>query len=145
MTTIGRFEESDFPRWAELWQQYLEFYDAMLSPQQYQHTWRRLHDGRMHGFAARDGSGRIIGLTHYLYHEHGWSFSPSCYLQDLFVDPGMRGGGVGRALIEAVAQAARADGADRLYWLTHDTNWTARRLYDALARNSGFIVYRYAL
>jgi GNAT superfamily N-acetyltransferase len=145
MTTITRFEPGDFPRWAELWRQYLEFYGTVLPPAQYDHTWTRLGDGRMHGFAARDGSGHIIGLTHYLYHEHGWSTAPSCYLQDLFTDPAARGAGVGRALIAAVAAAARADGADRLYWLTHETNTTARRLYDAVARNSGFLVYRHAL
>jgi hypothetical protein len=36
----------------------------------------------------------------------------------------------------------RAAGAARVYWLTHETNQTARRLYDQVATNSGFIVYR---
>jgi GNAT superfamily N-acetyltransferase len=80
-----------------------------------------------------------------LFHDHAWSRVPTCYLQDLFVDPVARGGGYGRALIEAVADAARERGADRLYWLTQETNDTARRLYDRLARYSGFIVYRYPL
>lgn len=54
----------------------------------------------------------------------------------------MRGKGVGRMLIEAVYDKARAAGAARVYWHTHSTNATARRLYDSLAENSGFIVYR---
>ena len=145
MTTITRFEAADFPRWAELWEQYLAFYKTELPPSQYENTWGRLHDGRMHGFAARDEGGRMIGLTHYLYHEHGWSAAPTCYLQDLFTDETARGRGVARALIEAVADAARADGADRMYWLTHETNATARLLYDKVAANSGFLVYRYTL
>ncbi len=145
MTEITRFEPADFGRWAELWRAYLTFYETELPDSQYEYTWTRLHDGRMHGFAARDDGGRIVGITHYLYHEHGWSAGPSCYLQDLYTDPAARGGGVARALIEAVAGAARDDGADRLYWLTHETNATARRLYDRVAVNSGFLVYRYRL
>ena len=145
MTKITRFEPADFARWAELWRAYLEFYRTELPGSQYEYTWTRLHDGRMHGFAARDEDGRIIGITHYLYHEHGWSVEPTCYLQDLFTDAAARGRGVGQALIEAVADAARADGASRLYWLTHETNTTARSLYDRMAMNSGFLVYRYEL
>jgi GNAT superfamily N-acetyltransferase len=49
---------------------------------------------------------------------------------------------VGRALIEAVYLRAREAGSTRVYWQTHETNLVARRLYDALAERSGFIVYR---
>jgi hypothetical protein len=45
-------------------------------------------------------------------------------------------------LIEAVVARARAAGASRVYWLTHETNATARSLYDQLADRSGFIQYR---
>ena len=55
----------------------------------------------------------------------------------------MRGTGCGRMLIEAVAEAARAAGANSPYWLTHETNTVARRLYDRLAQNQGFIQYLY--
>jgi GNAT superfamily N-acetyltransferase len=62
-------------------------------------------------------------------------------LEDLFVEPQARGGGTGRALIAAVADAARTRGCERLYWLTHESNATARRLYDVVATNEGFIRY----
>ncbi len=87
----------------------------------------------------------MIGLVHFLFHEHGWTPGPACYLQDLFVDPAARGTGAGRALIEAVATVAREKDASRLYWLTQAGNATARQLYDRLARNSGFIVYQYPM
>jgi GNAT superfamily N-acetyltransferase len=127
---IERPIEPDRPRWDELWCAYLAFYQTVLPPEQYDHTWLRLREGRLGGLLARDASGRAVGLTHYLFHDHAWSLVPTCYLQDLFVDPVARGGGYGRALIEAVADAARERGADRLYWLTQETNDTARRLYD---------------
>jgi GNAT superfamily N-acetyltransferase len=65
-----------------------------------------------------------------------------CYLQDLFVAETARGLGLGRALIEAVCDKARAEGASRVYWLTQEGNATARALYDKLAERSGFIQYR---
>ncbi|MDB5463129.1 MAG: family acetyltransferase, partial [Phenylobacterium sp.] len=61
---------------------------------------------------------------------------------DLFTSAEFRGGGVGRALIEAVYDQARAAGSPRVYWQTHETNATAMRLYDQLAEKSGFLVYR---
>ncbi len=126
----------DRPRWTELWTGYLEFYKTIRPPAQYEFTWTRLHDGRLHGLAARDADGRMIGLAHYLLHEHCWAMQPACYLQDLFVDPAARGAGAGRALIETVVSAAQAAGSSRLYWSTDTDNATARRLYDRMARQT---------
>jgi GNAT superfamily N-acetyltransferase len=85
---------------------------------------------------------RLVGIVHYLYHRSCWSAGDYCYLQDLFVAPDRRGGGIGRKLIAAVEQAARDAGASRVYWTTHETNATARALYDKVAERSGFIQYR---
>jgi GNAT superfamily N-acetyltransferase len=83
-----------------------------------------------------------VGLVHYLFHRSTTLIEPTCYLQDLFADERTRGRGVGRALIEAVYERAKIAGCTRVYWLTHETNATARKLYDRLAENTGFIVYR---
>jgi hypothetical protein len=45
-------------------------------------------------------------------------------------------------LIEAVYERAKAAGASRVHWLTHESNATARKLYDTLAECPGFIQYR---
>jgi len=132
--TVTPLEPQDRPRWAELWAAYLAYYGTVVPPEQYDFTWTRLHDGRIHGLAARDAEGRMVGLAHYLFHEHSWSMRPACYLQDLFVDPEVRGSGAGRALIEAVAQAARAADSFRFYWSTDTGNVVARQLYDRVAR-----------
>ena len=71
--------------------------------------------------------------------------APNCYLQDLFTREGLRGKGIGRALIEAVYERARQDAAERVYWQTHETNATAMKLYDQVAERSGFVVYRKGL
>lgn len=135
----------DRKRWTELWRAYLAFYGTELPDEIYDRTWARILDGTaLHGLAARS-DGAIVGITHYLFHPSAWTLTPVCYLQDLFVDPAHRGQGAARALIEAVADRARAQASTRLYWLTQEHNATARALYDRVARYSGFIRYEYPL
>ena len=140
----------DYPAWKPLWDGYNAFYGregpTALAQEVTDTTWARFHDPNepMHALVA-DQDGRIVGLTHYLFHRSTSAIAPICYLQDLFTVPEARGKGVGRALIEEVYRRARASGAFRVYWQTHETNATARRLYDQVADRSGFIVYRYAL
>jgi len=140
-------EPGDRERWAELWRSYLAFYETELPDDVYAGTWERILDpaGAIHALGVRDGAGRLVGLTHYLLHAHAWSRADACYLQDLFVDADVRGRGYARALIDAVAAAARERGCSRLYWLTQESNATARRLYDAVAQNTGFIRYDFPL
>lgn len=146
---VSEFRAADRERWAELWRGYLEFYETALPSEIYDHTWRRLtqRDAAIRGFGARhdDAAAPLVGIVHYLFHAHAWSAKEVCYLQDLFVDAGVRGTGVGRALIERVAAAARERDCLRLYWSTKEDNATARLLYDRLARFNGFIRYDYAL
>ena len=89
--------------------------------------------------AERDGA--VVGLVHYLYHRSTTRPEGTCYLQDLFTAEDQRGHGVGRALIEGVYSAARRARIQRVYWHTHESNAAGRRLYDQVAKNSGFIVY----
>jgi GNAT superfamily N-acetyltransferase len=84
-------------------------------------------------------------LAHYIFHRSTTSIAPICYLQDLFTSRELRGRGVGTRLIERVAEEARVAGSPRVYWQTHESNETARRLYDAIAEYSGFLVYRIQL
>ena len=90
-------------------------------------------------------NGEMVGFTHYLFHPATWSQGNCCYLEDLFVSPAMRGSGAGRALIDGVKQAAQAQGAAKLYWLTQTHNATARKLYDAVAKDTGFMHNQIAL
>jgi GNAT superfamily N-acetyltransferase len=95
----------------------------------------------MHGLVIEDG-GAICGFTHYSFQTSTWSPNGHCYLEDLFVDPNIRGKGLGRALIDAVYDIAVKSGCSRLYWNTDSTNETARKLYDTYTQESGKIQYR---
>jgi len=145
-TQITELRTEDRERWTELWRLYLEFYETTAPTEIYDHTWSRLLDpsAPIYGFGARV-DGRLVGITHYLFHDHAWSPKQVCYLQDLYVDSGIRGGGVGKALIEAVGNVARDRDCLRLYWTTKEDNARARRLYDYIAKFNGFIRYDYAL
>ena len=70
-----------------------------------------------------------------------WTVENTCYLMDLFVDPTIRGKGVGRALIEAVHSAAKAAGVTETYWQTQEFNYKGRMLYDQVASRTPFIIY----
>ena len=101
----------------------------------------------VHGLGARqDGErgARLVGIAHYFFHANVWR-DDVCYLQDLFVDEAARGLGAARALIDAVADAARRRGASRCYWQTRHDNKRARALYDKVAEYRGFIRYDYPL
>ena len=92
----------------------------------------------VHALVADRGR-ELIGLAHYLFQRSTWFINSQCYLQDLYVSEATRSGGVARAPIAAVVDAARQAGAARVFWNTHETNAVARRLYDAVAERAGFI------
>lgn len=143
MTEIRPLSAADRPAWEPLWVGYLTFYGATLAPEVTDTTWARLLDPGepMHALGAFEGE-RLLGITHYIFHRSTWTSGDYCYLQDLFTAEAARGRGIGRALIEAVAERARAAGASRVHWLTQEGNATARALYDRVADRSGFIQYR---
>ena len=134
---------ADYDAWLPLWHGYQTFYKAQIAPETTAITWQRFHDPQEPIFAlGAFVDHRLIGIVHYLYHRSTWTIGQYCYLQDLFTDPDMRGKGAGRALINAVYDAARSSGASRVYWLTHETNSGAMQLYDKVADRSGFVQYR---
>jgi GNAT superfamily N-acetyltransferase len=140
---IRRLRADERVDWEPLWRGYLEFYNTSVPPQTYDTTWARLHDpAEPMGLLGATIGGKLQGIVHYLYHRSCWTIGNYCYLQDLFVAKEARGRGLGRALIEAVYRQAKADGASRVHWLTHETNTQARSLYDTLADRPGFIQYR---
>ncbi len=144
--TLRQAHARDRDQWAVLWDGYNAFYGragpTALDPAITDVTWARFFDDAepVHALVA-ERDGRLIGLTHYLFHRSTTAITLTCYLQDLFTSEAARGQGVGRALIEAVYDAARRAGSSRVYWQTHETNATARMLYDRVAELSGFLVY----
>jgi GNAT superfamily N-acetyltransferase len=144
--TVRPIQEGDRAAWTPLWDGYNAFYgrsgETALAPEITQTTWHRFFDPVEPVFAlVAEIEGRIVGLTHYIFHRNTTRIELTCYLQDLFTLPAERGKGIGRALIEGVYERATSAGIHRVYWQTHESNAAGRLLYDKLAKHLGFIVY----
>lgn len=134
---------ADEAAWRPLWRDYLRHHQADLPDAVIATTFARLTSGgeiEPRGFLAWQGQ-QAVGLVHFLFHRHCWRIENVCYIQDLFTAPEARGRGTGRALISAVYQAADAEGAPAVHWLTAETNARARALYDRIGRKTPFIRY----
>lgn len=143
---IREIQNSDQGRWQELWKEYLNFYNAVLSEEQIYLTWQRLIDSNFNliGLVAVIDD-EILGIAHFLFRPSTWSKNHYCYLEDLFTDPTVRGQGIGRALINEVINRAQSVRSERVYWTTHKSNSQAQVLYDSFGYPSEFIQYRIPL
>lgn len=141
--TIRKPRQADEASWRKLWAQYVAFYEAEISEEVTNGTWQRMlaEDSGMFGrVAERDGV--MVGFSVCILHAGSWTLDPTCYLEDLFVDPAMRGRGVGKALIDDLVMLGRERGWSRLYWHTRASNAAARKLYDTFAEADDFVRYR---
>jgi len=141
---IRPLRPTDWPQWQVLWTAYLDFYHVKLPQKIYDSSFARMLGDDPQDFdgLVAEQDGRLVGLTHFLFHRHGWRIENVCYLQDLYTDPSVRGTGVGRKLIEAVYAAADAKGVQNVYWLTNADNAVGRRLYDRVGTLTSFIKYQ---
>ena len=133
----------DYLQWSSLWSGYQSFYNVNIANSVTKETYRRLLDVNepMYCFVL-ELEDVLLGFVHYIFHRSTWTEGDYCYLQDLFIDPKHRMNGLGNKLISAVYKEAEAHKCSRVYWLTHETNYKARALYDRVADNAGFIQYR---
>lgn len=141
---IREIRAGDEAEWRRLWTGYLEFYHSSVTEEIYRSTFARLLGGGEYeprGLIA-ELAGKPVGLVHYFFHRHCWRIENVCYLQDLFADPGIRGRGIGGALIAAVYRKADEAGCPGVYWMTQEFNATARKLYDRIGELTPFIKYQ---
>jgi GNAT superfamily N-acetyltransferase len=148
--TVRAIRRQDYAGWRPLWDGYNTFYgrtgSTALPEQITESTWERFFSAAepVHALVA-EMDDCIVGITHFLFHRSTTRLHDVCYLQDLFTVQQFRGRGIGRLLIQAVYEAARAAGSSRVYWTTQTTNLAGRALYDKVAQHLGFIVYTHEL
>ncbi len=142
-TTVRFVTREDHEAWHRLWDAYCDFYETTMPPGVTAATWQRLLDDAEPDFfgLVAEREGEVIGIANCVLHGTTWAIARRCYLNDLFVDPAIRGSGAGKALIEYLQRLGGQQGWDKIHWLTAETNSRARRLYDQFAPASGFIQY----
>jgi len=133
---------ADEAAWRQLWRGYCEFYRASVGDEVTNRTWKRILDPDSAVMCiVAEADGHVVGFANCVVHENTWETQAVCYLEDLFVASSARGHGTGKALIEWLRNAMRAEGWARLYWMTREDNAPARRLYDQFSQADGFVRY----
>jgi GNAT superfamily N-acetyltransferase len=139
---IRSVDPGDRSGWEPLWAGYLDFYETQLADEVTAATWRRITGGDdAMGCLVAEDDGDLVGFAHYVLHPTTWTVTSACYLEDLFVAPHLRGGGIGRSLIEALAQRGRDAGWSGIHWLTAHDNHVGMRLYDRVATRTQWVRY----
>ena len=105
-----------------------EFEEPTPEPAQIALRLRELMDRETIVLLAGDGPD---GLAVLRFRPSIWSEGLECYLAELYVVPDRRGRGLGRALMEAAMDAARAEGADWMDLGTSEDDVAARALYES--------------
>ncbi|KAJ5590052.1 acyl-CoA N-acyltransferase [Penicillium hetheringtonii] len=148
---ITKLNSNDFDEWAALFRGYIDFYETTIPEDQYRKTFDRILDPNSDLYALvmrqkqqESENGKMIAIAHFFPQQTPWSEKKIMLLNDLFVDPALRGKGQGRRMIQAVADASKEMGCFRLQWLTKHDNVTARRLYDTMG-DASFVQYRMGL
>jgi GNAT superfamily N-acetyltransferase len=141
--TVRRIEARDETRWRVLWAGYCRYYETEMPEAVTRYTWARIMDAAspVHAIVAERAGEGVIGMANYIIHQNTWTLTPVCYLEDLFVEPGRRGAGVGRQLIDWLVAQTKEQRWSRLYWNTRENNYRARGLYDKYTAHSGFLRY----
>jgi len=145
MTIIRDATLADENAWRRLWAEYIAFYGAVVPEEVTAATWERVLDpaapiiGRL-----AELKGVVVGFALGVLHAGTWVKAQICYLEDLFVDPGFRGSGVGHALIADLMQMGNERGWSRVYWHTRSNN-AARKLYDRFVAADDFVRYQVTL
>ncbi len=145
--TITRAAAADLDDLVPMFGVYREFYGRDAEPlveRQYLHE--RLDRDQAVIFIARVGDpSRPAGFTLLYPTFASVSLRAAWILNDLYVAPEFRRGGVGQALMEAATAFARSTGAVRIELRTQHTNAAGQRLYAAMGWKLDEQFRRYSL
>jgi GNAT superfamily N-acetyltransferase len=140
--TIRSALPGDEAAWRQLWQGYCDFYETRVTDDVTNRTWKRILDPDSQIMCVvAEVDGQVYGFANCVVHENTFETQAICYLEDLFVVSAARGHGIGKALIEWLRNAMRAEGWARLYWMTRKDNVRARKLYDQFTQADDFVRY----
>jgi GNAT superfamily N-acetyltransferase len=139
--------ESDLAELLPMMRAYCDFYEVAPADADLETLARALiadRDREGIQLIARGEDGEPLGFATVYWTWQTLTAARAGVMNDLFVLPGTRGQGIGRALIEECSRRAREHGATELVWETTPGNETSQRLYDSLGADKTTWIY-YAL
>jgi GNAT superfamily N-acetyltransferase len=145
--TIRAAWPDDEAEWRELFRAYGVFYETEFTDNVLEAVWwQLLEDGSGVDALVAELDGSVVGFAHFRSHPDTFTGGRDWYLDDLFVDPEVRGAGVATALIEHLIGLARAsEPAGTLRWITADDNARAQRVYGRIAKKTTWVTYEVRL
>lgn len=145
MTTavdVRPIEPADHDAWAPLFAAYREFYEIDEDADAVERVWSWIQDADHETNAlVAVVDGRVVGFAHHRLYARPSEAGKGLYLDDLFTLPDLRGHGVGRALINRLAELASENGCSKVRWMTAEDNVVAQRLYDVIAERTSWVTY----
>ena len=145
--TIATPEQEDKAEWRRLYDAYADFYRVPMSDETAETVWGWLQDPNhsVSGLIARSRHSDAVGLAHFRDMPSPLRGTTIGFLDDLFVDPAVRGSGAAQALVLEVARIGKARGWSLFRWITREDNYRARALYDRVANQTNWVTYQYDL
>ena len=143
MVRIVPLAERHHADWERLFAGYAAFYKLAQTPEMRARVWNWLQDPAhaVEGLAAEAPEERPRrGPRAFPRFRPAVQATTGGFLDDLFVDPGFRGGRVADALIERLAEIGRERGWSVIRWITADNNYRARGVYDRLAQRTMWVL-----
>jgi GNAT superfamily N-acetyltransferase len=138
----------EFAPWTRLFRGYAAFYKRETSDEHQQQIWGWIHERKLIDALAAvevDAQGTEISEPQGLAHLREWVRplrGVVCgYLDDMFVEPALRGSGAADALFAAMNQMAIERDWPMIRWTTADDNYRARSVYDRRAVRTTWITY----
>ena len=139
---IRFLEQKDKEKWAKLYNGYADFYKVPMNTGILDTLWNWIHDKNhvVNGICF-ELDNKIVGIAHYRKMPRPIKGQYIGFLDDLFIEPEMRGKKIAQKLINHLKSLSKVNNWDGIRWITHSSNENAKKLYDKIANNTGFELY----
>jgi len=139
---IRFLEQKDKEKWAKLYNGYADFYKVPMNTGILNTLWNWIHDKNhvVNGICF-ELDNKIVGIAHYRTMPRPIKGQYVGFLDDLFVEPEMRGQKIAQKLINHLKSISKVNNWNSIRWITHSSNENAKKLYDKIANNTGFELY----
>ena len=139
---IRSLEQKDKENWEKLYIAYANFYKVPMDTGILDTLWDWIQDNNhiVNGICY-ELEGKIVGIAHYRTMPRPIKGQYIGFLDDLFVDSYFRRKKIAQKLINHLKSLSKVNNWDGIRWITHSSNENAKKLYDKIAKNTGFELY----